>query len=135
MPLAWVCSIAGMFGYWAAIAFGVWPQSLTVLLVAMGIDYLTGIAASLKEKKGLNSNVGAWGLTRKGLTLLIILLAHQIDQLLQTNDTTMAAAIYFYLANELISITENYGRLGLPLPDKVRRIIEVLKDKDNTKGK
>ncbi|GFN30192.1 phage holin family protein [Paenibacillus xylaniclasticus] len=130
MQLAWFNSAVACLGTIATYAFGVWPQSLTVLLIAMAIDYVTGVAAALREKKGLNSHIGSWGLTRKGMSLLIVLLAHQIDLLLQIGDATMSAAIYFYLANELISITENYGRIGLPLPDKVRRIIEVLKDKD-----
>ncbi|MBD3919601.1 phage holin family protein [Paenibacillus sp. PR3] len=131
MPLAWLCSMAAVVGTTFTYAFGAWPQSLTVLLVAMGVDYLTGVAAAMKEKKGLNSHIGSWGLTRKGLTLLIVLLAHQIDLLLHLDGVTMSGAIYFYLANELISITENYGRIGLPLPDSLRQIIEVLKDKGN----
>lgn len=134
MPLAWLCSMAAVVGTTFTYAFGVWPQSLTVLLVAMGVDYLTGVAAAMKEKKGLNSHIGSWGLTRKGLTLLIVLLAHQIDLLLQLDGVTMSGAIYFYLANELISITENYGRLGLPMPDNLRQIIEVLKDKGKKKS-
>ncbi|WP_139992431.1 phage holin family protein [Paenibacillus paridis] len=129
MPLVWVCSISGLLGLVITFAFGSWVESLTLLVVAMGIDYVTGVTASLKEGKGLNSAFGAWGLARKGLMLLVILLAHRIDILLELPNVTMGAAIYFYIANELISITENYGRMGLPLPDRVRKMIEVLKDK------
>lgn len=135
MPLAWLCSLAAVVGTTFTYAFGAWPQSLTVLLIAMGVDYLTGVAASMKEKKGLNSHIGSWGLTRKGLTLLIILLAHQIDLLLHLDGVTMSGAIFFYLANELISITENYGRIGLPLPDNLKQIIAVLKDKGKSSDK
>jgi toxin secretion/phage lysis holin len=110
--------------------FGSWTESLTFLLLAMGADYVTGVAASIKEGKGLNSAFGAWGLARKGLILLVVLLAHRIDVLLNTEDVTMGAAIFFYIANELISITENYGRLGLPLPDRIRKMIAVLKERD-----
>ncbi|GMK39675.1 hypothetical protein PCCS19_27290 [Paenibacillus sp. CCS19] len=133
MPLAWLCSMAAVVGTAFTYAFGAWPQSLNVLLIAMGIDYLTGVAAAMKEKKGLNSHIGSWGLTRKGLTLLIVLLAHQIDLLLHLDGVTMSGAIYFYLANELISITENYGRIGLPLPDSLKQLITVLKDKGKNK--
>lgn len=129
MPLIWLCSVFGLVGSAITFAFGSWAESLTLLVVAMGIDYVTGVAASIKEGRGLNSVFGAWGLTRKGLMLLVILLAHRIDILLETNNVTMGAAIYFYIANELISITENYGRIGLPLPERLRKIIEVLKDK------
>lgn len=129
MPLVWVCSLCGVLGSIVTFAFGSWVESLTFLVVAMGVDYATGVAASIKEGRGLNSSFGFWGLARKGLMLLVILLAHRIDILLGTSDVTMGAAVYFYIANELISITENYGRLGLPLPDRIRKLIEVLKEK------
>jgi toxin secretion/phage lysis holin len=129
LPLVWLCSLSGLAGSVITFAFGSWVESLTLLLVAMGVDYVTGVAASVKEGRGLNSVFGSWGLARKGLTLLVILLAHRIDILLEFNNVTMGAAIYFYIANELISIIENYGRIGLPLPDQLRKIIEVLKDK------
>ncbi|GGG55362.1 phage holin family protein [Paenibacillus radicis (ex Gao et al. 2016)] len=125
-----VCSVSAVFGSIITFAFGGWVESLTVLVVAMGIDYISGILASIKEGRGLNSLFGAWGLAKKGLMLLVILLAHRVDILLDLHNATMGAATYFYIANELISITENYGRLGLPLPDRIRKIIEVLKDKN-----
>ena len=129
MPLIWTCSMCGVLGSIVTFAFGSWSEALTVLIVAMGIDYISGVAASIKSGRGLNSAFGSWGLARKGLMLLVILLAHQIDLLLGVKDVTMGAAIYFYIANELLSITENYGRLGLPLPEKIRKIIEVLKER------
>ncbi|MFB9327318.1 holin family protein [Paenibacillus aurantiacus] len=128
--MQWVfCTIAAGLGAVGAFVFGIWQESLTVLLIAMGIDIISGIAAAVKRKAGLNSKVGSWGLTRKGLMLLVILLAHRIDILLGTGYVTMNAAIYFYLANELISIIENFGVLGIPLPPKLREMIEVLKNK------
>lgn len=129
MPLVLLCSICGILGSIITFAFGSWIESLTLLVVTMGIDYVTGVAASIKEGRGLNSAFGAWGLARKGLMLLVILLAHRIDILMDLNNVTMGAAIYFYIANELISITENYGRIGLPMPDRLREMIEVLKRK------
>lgn len=129
MPLIWTCSLTGIIGSIITFAFGSWVEPLTVLVVAMGIDYVSGVAASIKEGKGLNSTFGAWGLARKGLMLLVILLAHRVDILLDTSNVTMGAAIYFYIANELISVTENYGRMGLPLPEKIRKLIAVLKEK------
>ncbi|GGF88614.1 phage holin family protein [Paenibacillus abyssi] len=118
---------AGVVGAFIAFAFGGWHESLTFLLIAIGADIITGLSASVKEGRGLNSAVGSVGLAKKGLMLLVILLAHRIDILLELDDVTMMAAIYFYIANELISITENLGRYGLPLPPKLREVIEVLK--------
>ncbi|WP_337588392.1 phage holin family protein [Paenibacillus gorillae] len=65
--------------------------------------------------------------------LLVVLLAHRIDVLLETDNMTMMATVYFYIANELISFTENLGRAGVPLPEKLKYIIEVLKGKGNNK--
>jgi toxin secretion/phage lysis holin len=111
-------------------SFGGWTESLTVLLLAMAVDYVTGVTAAVKMKRGLNSVIGAWGLARKGIMLLVILLAHRIDLLLGLeSNMAMGGAIFFYLANELISITENLGRIGVPMPDRLRELIEVLKKK------
>lgn len=120
-------SVSALAGSVITFAFGAWLESLTLLLVAMGVDYVSGVTASIKEGKGLSSVFGFWGLTRKGLSLLIILLAHRIDVLMGTGEIVMGAVIYFYIANELISITENYGRIGLPLPNAIREIITILK--------
>lgn len=119
---------AGIIGAIVTFAFGGGSEALIFLLVAMGVDYVSGISASLKEGKGLSSSVGGWGLTKKGLYLLVILLAHRMDLLLGTG-MIMTGAIYFYAANELISITENYGRCGLPLPDRVKDVIAVLQNR------
>ncbi|MBD2846001.1 phage holin family protein [Paenibacillus sp. IB182496] len=124
-----ICGLWGLIGIIVAFAFGGWTEALTLLLAAMAVDYVTGVIAAVKEGKGLNSMIGFWGLIRKGATMLIILIAHRVDLLLGSGNVTMTGAIFFYLANELISITENCGRIGLPVPHRLRRMIEVLKDK------
>ncbi|MFS0837318.1 holin family protein [Paenibacillus sp. 1P03SA] len=126
-------SLAAFGASFLTYAFGGWSELLGFFLVAVAIDYVTGVAASLKEKSGLNSNIGFWGLAKKGLMLLIILLGHRMDMLIG-GSVVMNAAIYFYLVNELISITENYGRLGLPLPDKIKEVIAQLKNSKQDKN-
>jgi len=133
VSMSWGTAMAaasGAIGSVATFAFGGWSDALSVLLVAMAIDYVTGLASALKRKR-LSSSAGFWGLARKGLILLIVLLAHRIDLLLHTGDMAMAGAIYFYVANELISIAENYGELGLPFPERLRALIEALKDRED----
>lgn len=122
----------GFLGSIITYAFGGWSEMMSFLLVCFVIDWLTGIAASIREGKGVNSQVGFWGIAKKGLMLLVIMMAHRIDVLMGA-DLVMSGAIYFYIANELISITENYGRLGLPLPNKLKEIITVLKEKGGSK--
>ncbi len=121
--------ISATLGAIVTYAFGEWNELLSLFLMAILVDYVTGIAASMKEHRGLNSQVGYWGLARKGLMLLVIMLAHRMDILMGT-DLMMTGAIYFYLANEFISIAENYGRLGLPLPSFLKQMIQVLRGKE-----
>ncbi|MDD9266489.1 holin family protein [Paenibacillus sp. GCM10023248] len=121
-------SILAVLGACVSYGFGGWSELLSLFLMAIAVDYITGIAASMKEQHGLRSQAGFWGLTRKGLMLLVIMLAHRMDLLLNT-DLVMTGAIYFYLANEFISITENFGRLGLPMPAFLKQVIQVLRSK------
>jgi toxin secretion/phage lysis holin len=132
----WMQLVAGVtsviIGAVISFSFGLWSESLTFLLVVMATDYFTGVVAAIREGTGLNSNIGFWGLFKKALILLVMVLAHRIDVLLNT-DLVMGSAIYFYIANELLSIIENYGRIGLPLPDRLRRIVQVLRDRAGEK--
>lgn len=131
--------IIGGVGAAIAAAFGGWGDSMTTLLILMGIDYLTGIIcagvfnASPKTANGaLESRAGWKGLCRKGVTLLIILVAARIDLLLETNYFRDGACIAF-IVNELLSIVENAGLMGLPIPGIIVKAIEVLKSKSEPK--
>jgi len=121
-------TVCALLGAAVTFSFGIWNESLTFLLILMAVDYFTGVAASIKEGSGLNSSVGFWGLFKKGLILLVMMITHRLDILLGA-DMIMGGAVFFYIANELLSIIENYGRLGLPLPDRLKRIVQVLRDR------
>ncbi len=121
-------TVCALLGAAVTFSFGIWNESLTFLLISMAVDYFTGVAASIKEGSGLNSSVGFWGLFKKGLILLVMMITHRLDILLGA-DMIMGGAVFFYIANELLSIIENYGRLGLPLPDRLKRIVQVLRDR------
>jgi toxin secretion/phage lysis holin len=121
-------TIGAAVGASISFAFGLWTEALTFLFVVMAIDYFTGVIAAVRDGSGLNSNIGFWGLFKKGLILLVMLIAHRLDVLLGV-DVVMGGAVYFYIANELLSIIENYGRMGLPLPDRLKRIVQVLRDR------
>lgn len=125
----------------AAIAgyFGGWDTSMTTLLIFMAIDYLSGIIcagvfnASPKTPNGaLESRAGYKGLIRKGMILLIILIAARIDILLGTTYFRDGCCIAFIL-NELLSIIENAGLMGVPIPAPIQKAIEVLKAKSEVK--
>lgn len=124
----YLASFSIVFGSILTFAFGSWSEPLTFLLIAMAIDYITGITAAIREGSGLDSTVGFWGLVKKGLMLLIVMLSHQIDEMLGT-DMAMGGAIAFYIVNELLSVIENFGRMGIPLPPQLQTIVRALRDR------
>ena len=124
----------------AAVAsiFGGWTGAMTTLVILMLIDYVTGLIvagvfhASPKSSGGaLSSAAGFKGICRKFVILLIVVAACRVDLLLNTNLIRDATCIGF-CANELLSITENAGLMGIPLPRKLFDAIEVLRgESDN----
>ena len=122
----------GIIGSMIATLFGEWSAGLTTLIFFMGIDYVSGLLvagvfkASPKSKTGaLSSKVGYKGLCKKGMTLLFVLIAYRLDLLIGT-DYIRDAAIIGFCANELISIVENAGLMGIPLPPILIKAIDVL---------
>lgn len=131
-----ICTIAGVVGSFIAGLFGGWDASMVTLLLFMGVDYITGLAVaacgkSLKSDTGrLSSKIGWRGLAKKCVSLLLVLVAVRLDITLGTTYIRDAVCIAF-VVNELISITENAGLLGVPLPGILTKAIELLQ----TKGK
>jgi len=128
-------SVAGSF---LARALGGWDTALQTLIILMAIDYITGllIAAvwqkSSKSKTGaLESKAGFKGLVRKGLILMVVLVGVQLDAILGLQAFCRTAIILFFCGNEGLSIVENLGVMGLPLPDFVKTRFEQLKAKGN----
>ena len=117
-----ICTVVGMVGGFIASLFGGWSTGLVTLLIFMSIDYLSGLIVagvfhnSPKTGTGtLESRAGWKGLCRKCMTLLFVLIAYRLDLELSTNYIRDAVIIGF-MTNELISIVENAGLMGLPLP-------------------
>jgi toxin secretion/phage lysis holin len=130
-------SVLGVVGGFVSTIFGGWTSALTTLVILMAIDYLTGILVaavfhkSSKSKTGaLDSKAGWKGLTKKGMVLLIVLIAHRLDLVIGSTFVKDAVTIA-YIANETISIVENAGLMGLPIPSVITNAIEVLKQKSD----
>lgn len=111
-------------------AMGGWDLLLRVLVTLMAADYLSGLVVALMGKSpkteygGLSSKAGAAGLARKGLMLLVVLVAALVDQALgMENAMCRDAACWFYIANEGISILENVGLAGAPYPGKLKELL------------
>ncbi len=130
-----ICTFIGLLGSAIATAFGGWDTGLITLLIFMGIDYLSGLIvagvfkSSPKTSTGaLESRAGWKGLCRKCMTLLFVLIAYRLDLVIGVNYIRDAVIIGF-LANELISIVENAGLMGIPLPEVIMKAIDVLQGK------
>ena len=134
-----ISAAAGTVGAVCVKIFGGWNGALTTLLIFMATDYITGLLLaavfkkSPKSKSGtLESRAGFKGLARKGITLLIVMLAFRLDTL--TNQNFIASGVIIaFITNEAISITENAAMMGIPLPEVLLRAIDVMKnDKSNS---
>lgn len=135
-----ICTCVGTVGAAIADLFGGWNASLTTLIIFMIIDYVSGLIvagvfkASTKTKSGaLESNAGWKGLFKKGMTLLLVLIAYRLDLAIGTNYIRDAVCIGF-IANESISIIENAGLMGIPIPAAVTKAIDVLKNKSEAES-
>lgn len=122
-------ALSGITGSIVSYAFGGWSGVLELLLLFFAVDYITGCAVSIKTGRGLRSKIGFLGIMKKGLMLLLVFLGHRIDLALGMN-FVMNGTIYFWLANELVSIVENYGRLGFKVPPIFKKVITVLQEKN-----
>lgn len=130
-----LCFVLGAVGAWIAGWFGGWNSAMTTLLLFMFADYITGliVAAVFKrspktETGGLQSKAGMIGLIKKGMILLVLLIACRLDMLLNTTIIRDGACISFII-NELISIIENLGLMGVYIPPPVTKAIDILKSK------
>lgn len=113
---------------------GGWDIALQTLLVIIVLDYLTGICKAIHTKK-LNSEIGLKGIVKKIGYLIIVAVSVILDKIAGNTGAIRTLVIYFFVANEGISILENWGGMGLPLPQKLRDTLEQLKnDNDPKKG-
>lgn len=127
----------GIVGSAVANFFGGWSTDLTTLLIFMGIDYLTGliVAGIFKKSKkskngGLESKIGFKGLAKKVMMLLFVLIGFRLD-LLFGSDYVRTAIVIAFIVNEIISITENAGLMGVPIPKPIMNAIDILKSKED----
>ena len=127
-----VCTIIGIVGGAIATAFGGWDTALAAPVTFLAIDYITGLMVagifhtSPKTESGALESLAGWkGLCRKGVTLLVVLVACQLDKVMGSSFIRDAAIIGF-MANEAISIIENAGLMGVPIPETITQAVDVL---------
>lgn len=113
---------------------GGWDKPFQVLLTMMVLDYIFGVAAAIRNKK-MDSDVMFWGGIRKATVLTVVGLSAQLDNWLQPGAPIFwTAAIYFYAGREGLSLAENWGAMGIPLPFKLKNFLQQLKEKGDDKG-
>lgn len=130
-----ICAITGVAGSVIASCFGGWTTAMTTLLIFMAIDYVTGLIVagvfhkSKKTETGtLESKAGFKGLCKKGMVLLFVLMGYRLDLAIGTTYIKDAVCIAF-ISNELISVVENAGLMGIPIPAVITKSIDMLKNK------
>jgi toxin secretion/phage lysis holin len=130
-------AVIGAIGAFIAKLFGGWDAAMTTLVIFMGVDYLMGLVVAgvfkrsgKSENGALDSRAGFKGLLKKGIILLIVLIAYRLDLVLGSA-FIKDAVIIGYIANETISIIENAGLMGIPIPDVIKRAIDILKNKSD----
>lgn len=130
-----VCTALGVVGSLLAAAFGGWDAALMALMICIAVDYVSGSIVALvfhnsskSETGAYNSTYGLKGLCKKGLMLLFVLVAVQIDRVLGADYVRDAVCIGF-CSNEVLSIVENLGLAGVPMPQAVVKALEQLQSK------
>lgn len=107
--------------------FGDADIAVITLIIFMFLDYFTGVIVGI-SKKELSSTIGFSGIAKKMMIIFILIAAVQLDKLQGTNQWVFRSLVcYFYIANEGISIVENSGKIGLPVPEKIKKVLEQLK--------
>ena len=126
---SWVQFALAGLGGWLGWLLGGMDGLLYALLAFVTLDYLSGVAAAIVEKK-LSSDIGFRGIVKKVLIFALVAVGHIIDkQIIGDGSGIRTAVIFFYLSNEGLSILENAARIGLPIPDKVKEILSQLHSK------
>lgn len=131
-----ISGFIGIVGGGICMALGGWDYGLKLLVILMIVDYLSGIAVASLSKSpktpngGLSSKAGIAGLMRKMMMLSFVLIGHYVDMTFGVGYIRDAIVVGF-CANEFLSIIENAGLMGLPLPSAVEKVVEILKDKED----
>ena len=121
-----IAAIGGWLGYFLGGIDGL----LTALIVFMAIDYVTGLMCAVADKK-LSSSIGFRGICKKVLIILLVGVAHIVDlHVVGTGNALRSAVVCFYLSNEGISMLENAAHLGLPIPEKLKTVLQQLHNRD-----
>ena len=118
-------------GGWIGWFLGGWDGLLYALIAFVVIDYITGVMCAIVDKR-LSSRVGFKGICKKVLIFALVGMGHILDtHIIGSGSVLRTAVIFFYISNEGVSLLENATYLGLPVPEKIKRILEQLHDRSD----
>lgn len=126
-----ICAVIGVI----AGLYGEWTTALSILAIMMGVDYITGVLVAISGKSpktdggGLSSKIGFVGIAKKGFIMLIVLVATQLDKAIgNTAMIFQTATVFYYIANEGLSILENAEAIGVPFPAFIKQRLESMRE-------
>lgn len=124
---SWIVKVLATLGGVCCYLWGPWDALIVVLLACVVIDYLSGLASAAVRGE-LDSSVGFKGLLKKIFIFVLVAVATLVDTIIPaTNSALRATVILFYIANESLSVLENAGEIGLPLPKPLKQALMALK--------
>ena len=123
----------GIGGGLASYLFGGWSALLQTLVLFIVLDYVFAIVVASTHGE-LNSRKGFKGIAKKVGILVLVAVAHQVDRVLGDDSLIRDSVIFFYIANELLSILETVGKTNLPIPNALRKAVETLNNKSKGEG-
>lgn len=120
-------------GGWLGYFLGGWDGLLYALVAFVVVDYVTGVMCAINDK-ALSSAVGFKGICRKVLIFLLVGIAQILDMnVIGTGSVLRTAVVFFYISNEGVSLLENATHLGLPVPEKIKNVLQQLHDRSEEK--
>ena len=129
-----LCSILSISATGLIYLLGGWDVALVCLIVAIILDYISGIIKAYVNKD-LSSKIGFKGLLKKVSVLVIVMLAVLVDRITCETGAIRTLVIYYFVANEGLSILENLALAGVPIPESIKNALKILKDLGNNKTK
>ncbi|ENQ3106053.1 phage holin family protein [Bacillus cereus] len=127
---SFIATSGAFIGYF----LGGWDVSLKILITMAAIDYITGMIAAGYNGE-LKSKIGFRGIAKKVVLFLLVGAAAQVDVMFGSNSAIREATIFFFAGNELLSILENAGRMGIKLPAALTNAVEILNNKNKGENK
>lgn len=129
-----VCAALASIGTFLTFIFGDWDVALQCLVVAVALDYVSGVIKAF-VKKELSSKIGVKGLLKKVGVFVVVALSVLLDKVSGSTGAVRTLVIYYFVANEGLSIVENLAETGLPIPDVIKKALKNLKSESKGKKK